>query len=212
MNILRRGTRTARRILDGLLVSLIVVVVLAVILGRVVPLTGRTTLVIGGGSMEPAIPLGAAVVIEPVDGSKLQVGDVVSLRSGPGLEHIFTHRITRIVDRADGRWVETKGDANATIDPAITPATNVIGRAVLTVPLAGYLIRLLSIPSGVILVVLLTLVILVIVWLLESFEIEPRRSPSPAGEQPVTVRDGRPPRVMRHRAANRRRALGGRGD
>ena len=85
MNILRRGTRTARRILDGLLVSLLVVVVLAVILGRVVPLTGRTTLLIGGGSMEPAIPLGAAVVIEPVDGSKLQVGDVVSLRSGPGI-------------------------------------------------------------------------------------------------------------------------------
>src|SRR5438034_1348151 len=63
MNILRRGTRTARRILDGLLVSILVVVVLAVILGRIVPLTGRTTLVIGGGSMEPAIPLGAAVAV-----------------------------------------------------------------------------------------------------------------------------------------------------
>ena len=91
-------------------------------------MTGRQTLIIAGGSMEPALPIGAAVVVEPVPATALAVGDVVSLRTGTELKSIFTHRITRFVARADGLWVETKGDANASVDPSITPASQVIGR------------------------------------------------------------------------------------
>ena len=36
---------------------------------------------------------------------------------------IFTHRIVRIAERAGAIWIETKGDANATADPSLTPAT-----------------------------------------------------------------------------------------
>ena len=62
------------------------------ILSRVVPLTGRQTLIIDGRSMEPTVPFGSAVVVTPVPPADLRVGDVVSLRSGP--EHaIFTHHI-----------------------------------------------------------------------------------------------------------------------
>jgi len=53
-----------RRISDTLLIGIILVVLFGVVLGRVVPLTGRQTLVIGGGSMEPSIALGAAVVVD----------------------------------------------------------------------------------------------------------------------------------------------------
>ena len=64
---LGRATGIIRRVLDALLLALIVVVLGGVVLGKLVPLTGRQTIVIGGGSMEPAVPLGAAVIIKPVD-------------------------------------------------------------------------------------------------------------------------------------------------
>src|SRR6185369_14932402 len=113
----------------------------------------------------------AAVVIEPVDPARIAVGDIVSLRSGDGLKTIFTHRVTRVIYRADGIWVETKGDANRIADASITPATDVIGRVVLNVPYGGYLLKLLSVPSGVALVLCLAGVLVVATWLVETFEI-----------------------------------------
>ena len=86
--------------------------------------------------MEPAIHLGSAIVVEPVDPRSLAVGDVVSLRSGPN-RAIFSHRIIRVVVRDGAVWIETKGDANAAADPSLTPASQVIGRASATIPMAG---------------------------------------------------------------------------
>ena len=198
--------RAIRWILDGALVGLILIAFLGAILGRLIPLTGRQTLIIGGGSMEPEIHLGAAVVIEPVTPDQLAVGDIVSLRSGEGLTSIFTHRITRIVDRSDGIWIETKGDANRIIDPAITPATDVLGRVVLTVPYGGFLLKLLSVPSGVALMVCLAGVLLTCTWLVETAELERRRWPRPstvpaaaavAGTAVARRPDRRPSRMTR---------------
>jgi signal peptidase len=97
-----RSFVTLRRVCDTLLIALILVVLFGVVLGRLVPMTGRTTLIIGGGSMEPAIPIGAAVVVAAIPAAELAVGEVVSLRTGTNLKSIFTHRVTRIVQREDG--------------------------------------------------------------------------------------------------------------
>ena len=170
MASIRSHTASLRRISDGLLVVVILLVVFGVFLGRVVPMTGRQTFIIGGGSMEPTIPLGSAVIVEPVPDGSLAFGDVVSLRTGPALDRIFTHRITRVVTQADGVWVETKGDANASPDASLTPASQIIGRTAYAVPWAGFLLALLSIPSGVLLVVLIACLLIATSWLLESFE------------------------------------------
>jgi signal peptidase I len=172
MTISARRFATVRRICDSLLIVLIGVVLFGVVLGRIVPLTGRTTLIIGGGSMEPALPMGAAVVVEPVHPADLRVGDVVSLRSGARLQSIFTHRVTRIVPRDGTIWVETKGDANAEADPSITSTEHIIGRVSATMPYAGFLLALLSVPSGLLFVVLLAGVLLTLTWLLESLEVD----------------------------------------
>ena len=207
MRLSARRFATLRRICDSLLVALIVVVLFGVILGRLVPLTGRTTLIIGGGSMEPAIRMGAAVVVDPVAPRAIRVGDVVSLRTGPDLQAIFNHRLTRIVERDGIPWVETKGDANAAADPSITSTEHVIGRVSATIPYAGFLLALLSVPSGVLFVVFLAAVLLTLTWLLESFEID------------RAIRDGRlaptsptppTPRVARaRRLRHSRQAAGG---
>jgi signal peptidase len=183
MKILAGATVWLRRIVDIALITLILVVLAGVVLGKLVPLTGRETLAIGGRSMEPAIPLGSAIVVVPVDPAGLAAGDVVSMRVAEA-NAIFTHRIEAVVDRPDGRYVRTKGDANLDTDPTLVKASAIIGRVELSIPYMGYLLALLSIPTGVIFVVGLAATLLAVAWLLESLEPIPgpgrRRATSPA--------------------------------
>jgi signal peptidase I len=188
MRILAHATTALRRIVDVGLLALVVLVLFAVALGRGAPLVGLQSIVIGGESMEPAIHLGSVIVVEPVDPADLAVGDVVSMQVGAE-RSTSTHRIITVVDRPDGRWIRTQGDANPAPDPTLVPATAVIGRVELVIPLIGYLVALLSLPVGVIFVLGLAATLLAIAWLLESLEPDPvivRRLASPATE-PVSV-------------------------
>lgn len=139
--------RWLRRLPEIAFVALALLVFATALALRVLPMTGRLVLVVSGPSMEPAIGLGAAVVTETVPSSDLAVGDIVSMKVGPD-RAVFTHRIIRLVERPDGLWVETKGDANRDPDPSITPASAVIGRVAVSVPRLGYLVTALSSPSG----------------------------------------------------------------
>ena len=174
MNILRTGSGILRRIFDALLLALILVVLVGILLGKGVPLTGRETIVVGGASMEPAIGLGSAIIIKTVAPADLAIGDVVTLKVGP-TNAIYTHRIISLVDRPDGRWVRTQGDANAEPDPTLIAASAIVGRMELAIPLAGYLLAVLSIPSGVIFLIALAVTLLACAWLLETLELEPAR-------------------------------------
>lgn len=165
------GVVWLRRAIDLLLIALVALCLLGLVLGRIVPMTGRSTFVVAGGSMVPTIPLGGAVVVEPVAPADLRVGDIVSLRSGEQ-RAVFTHRIIRIADRDGAVWIETRGDANEAPDPSISPATAVIGRVVVILPLAGFLVALLAIPSGVVFVVSLGLLLLMASWSLDRDHLE----------------------------------------
>jgi len=187
-------TATVRRVLDAVLIALILLVLFAVILGKVVPLSGRQTIIVGGRSMEPALGLGSAIVIAPVAASDLHVGDVVSLRAGED-RSLFTHRIVEVLHQPDGVYVRTKGDANEHPDPTTVPAGDIQGRVQLTIPLAGYLIALLSIPSGVLFLIGLAATLLAAVWLLESLEldrVDHRQMTEPAPPSAPGARLGEP--------------------
>jgi signal peptidase len=162
--------RIARRTLDVLLLLLIGLVVVTMVIARGIPaVTGGTTFVVGGGSMEPTIPIGAAVMTAPVAATDLAVGDIVSLRVGD--QHaVFTHRIIRLADRDGAIWVETQGDANTAPDPSLVPATDVIGRVSLSIPLAGYLVMVLGSVQGMLFLVSLGVLVLAGAWMLETFE------------------------------------------
>ena len=153
-------------ILNGLIAVLVALSAGVVALDRGVPLTGRQVLVVAGASMTPAIAVGSAIVVEPVDPADLIVGDVVSLRTGPE-RAIVTHRIVRIVQRDGARWLETKGDANEAADPAIVPASAVLGRVGLAIPFVGYLVALTSTISGLVLIGALVLLLTCLVSLAE---------------------------------------------
>jgi signal peptidase len=165
-------TRAGRRTLDLLLVALILVVLATITVARIIPsVTGGSTFVVDGGSMEPAIPLGSVVIALPVAPGDLRVGDVVSVRVGQK-EAVFTHRVVRLVPRPDGLWIETKGDANPTPDPSILPATAVIGRLSVSIPYAGYALRLLSSAPGVLFLLAFGVLLLAGAWLLEGLELD----------------------------------------
>lgn len=166
-----RSVRLARRALDGFLVALVAAIIVALVLGRLVPFFGGTTLVISGPSMGEAVPIGAAAVATPVAPRDLAVGDIVTMKVGP--QHaIFTHRVIRIVDRQGEVWLETAGDANPEPDPAIVPASAVIGRVGLVVPNAGYVLALLSSVFGLAFIFGLAASLVVAAWLFESVEMD----------------------------------------
>ncbi len=172
MRIALTAARITRRGLDLALLALVAVVVSALFIARVVPmLTGAPVFVVGGGSMEPSIHLGSVAVDLPVASASLAVGDVVSLKAGPK-QAVFTHRITRLVPRDDGLWIETKGDNNATIDPSLVPATAVIGRVQMVIPMLGFLVQVLSTASGLALLFMSGAVLLGLAFALELVEEE----------------------------------------
>ena len=160
--------RLARRLLDSLLVLEVLAVILVALLTRVVPLTGAQTLVIQSGSMAPTFTVGSAVIIQPAAEASLRSGDVVSIRIPSGT--VFTHRISRVIDRNGETWLETRGDANAGVDPALVPASWAIGRMTLALPVVGYLIRLFGLIAGMLLAVSLATSLLAASWILESVE------------------------------------------
>jgi signal peptidase len=167
-------TSIARRALDIILLALIAIVLTTLIVARVIPmLTGGATFVVGGGSMEPTIPVGAVVVAIPVPADQLAVNDIVSLQAGEDLA-VFTHRIVRVAEREGAVWLETKGDANGHPDPSIVPATDVIGRVAVTLPLLGYVVIILSTLQGVAFLIALGVMVLATTWLLETLEDDQR--------------------------------------
>lgn len=167
------------RLVDLALIGIVAIGLASVIVGRVLPLLGHPVYVVAGPSMEPAISIGSAVILDAVPPSELAVGDVVSLRSGAG-RAIFTHRIIRVAERDGETWLETQGDANEAPDPSITPASAVIGRVAMSLPGAGYLIALLSTVQGLVLLLSTGALLLVAGWLLDGL----------AGEQRPTARAG----------------------
>lgn len=191
-----------RRIVDIALIALILVVLFAAALARLAPLTDRQAIAASSGSMEPAIHRGAAMIVAPVDPAALSVGDVVSMQAAGG-NAVVTHRIVAIVDQPDGRFVQTKADVTPDPDPALVPASAIIGRVEFSIPLIGFVLALLSVPAGVILVLSLAATLLAIAGLLDHLDPRPgrrRRSPDPAasaaGSSDVTNVLGPVPSLM----------------
>lgn len=167
-------TATLRRILDLVLLAMILTVLVSLAVARLVPaITGAPTFVVGGGSMEPTILMGAVVVDLPATADDIAVGHIVSVKVG-AQQAVFTHRIVRTVMRDGALWIETRGDANATPDPSIIPATAVIGRVGTWIPYLGYPIQLMSSLAGVAFLLSVGMVTLLGAWLLESLEEDQR--------------------------------------
>jgi signal peptidase I len=113
---------------------------------RAAPLLGAQLYIVGGGSMEPAIPTGSLALVAHVDPGAVRLGDVVTIRGESGV--VITHRVSRVVDEPEGRFFELKGDANRTPDAGLVPAAAIVGSAGQFIPYAGYAQSYLSTLAG----------------------------------------------------------------
>ena len=95
------------------------------------------------GSMEPALPVGSVVYVEPAAVSEIRAGDVIAFDDDGT---VVTHRVMESRPQ-EGAFI-TKGDANETVDINPTPYWKLIGRVRLCVPLLGRLLTLYSMPEG----------------------------------------------------------------
>jgi signal peptidase len=165
---MKTALRLTRWLLDGALAALVVTVLSLAIAANIGPGLGHQLVVIRGSSMSPAIPLGSVADVTRVQPQDLRVGDVVTIKSPGGA--VYTHRIIRIATLSDGVYIETQGDAVGRPDEPVLPATQVTGRVAGSLPFLGYLVYMLSIPTGVVSLFSLALCLLMLIWLLEDFE------------------------------------------
>jgi signal peptidase I len=159
-----------RRLLGAVWVLSLAVVVLLALATNLGPRFGLEVFAIRGGSMSPAIPLGAAVVAARTSPDDIRVGDVVTIRADNGV--IYTHRVVEVDASEADHWLRTKGDANATADGAPVPVSSVVGVVDLTIPLAGYVIVMLATPAGIVSFLAYAIGLLVAIWELEEAEAE----------------------------------------
>lgn len=127
---------------------------LLVLVGMCLPLTvprifGYQIYSVVSGSMEPAIPVGSLLYIEPAEPEEVAEGDVIAFFGARDSASIITHRVVenRVVM---GEFI-TKGDANQTEDMNPVPYENLVGRVRYTLPRAGRLAELLVSRRGKIL-------------------------------------------------------------
>ena len=175
-----------RRTLLAAWVALVGIVLALVLMAHVAGFLGYRVVIIRGSSMAPAIPLGALVFEQTVTPAAIVPGDVVTLALLGAA--VVTHRVIGVTN-ADGRIsLETRGDANASPDPALQPATSVTGVVRFFVPLAGFALAFLGIPTGILSILSMLGSLLAAVWLLEDVEADRRTR----GASPELVGHGLP--------------------
>ena len=155
----------ALRIARWAFMALLAGVILTVLAASGPTLIGRKTFIVLSGSMEPAIPLGSAVVTEPVRPTLLKEGDIITYVTPA--EQFVTHRIIEVVQDDGGLGFRTQGDANTSPDPVVTRPPNVYGRMVYDVPWAGYILHYAN-QSATKLAVLV-LAIMIVGWELQAW-------------------------------------------
>lgn len=133
---LGRGLAWGAFALVGLVATLVLVVPLVI---------GAERYTILGGSMEPAIPLGSLVVVQPRELNDIRVGDVITYQLESGEATVATHRVVGEGLVGDGeRILVTQGDANdaADLEPVREPQLR--GVLVYSIPLLGWMNVLIS--------------------------------------------------------------------
>jgi signal peptidase len=113
-------------------------------------LLGYSSVIVYGGSMAGTIPVGSIAVTEQVSMEDVGVGDVIVFHpptTSPNSLPLM-HRVVSIREEEGQRLFQTKGDSNATPDPAEVALQGTGSRVVYTVPYVGYLVNFARTPVG----------------------------------------------------------------
>lgn len=115
--------------------------------------------IVESGSMEPAIPTGALVIIRPESG--YAVDDVITFESRY-TKVPTTHRVVDTYTEQGRTWFITKGDANEEADAAAVPQQQIIGRVLYDIPRVGYILDFARQPIGFAFLILLPALLIIL--------------------------------------------------
>lgn len=125
-------------------------------------LAGYRLCFIKSGSMEPAVPVGSAVLVRALAAEEVRRGDIITFRSGGSL---VTHRVDHLDGDDQSLLFYTKGDANAVVDRQPVTAAQVVGRVTLVLPYLGYALAYIRTREGLtVLLALAAMIILIGIW------------------------------------------------
>ncbi|MGH2455201.1 MAG: signal peptidase I [Candidatus Limnocylindria bacterium] len=182
----------AGRALLSLAFALLAITVLGIgAAARLAPGMDHELYAIRSGSMEPALPVGALVVVDRTRADQAAAGDVVAYRLPNGA--VVTHRVVETVRGEAGAFLETRGDANQVSDPSLVPVESVVGVVTVTLPWLGLVLALLGMPIGVVTILSVAGTLLTAIWLLEELEADE--------EEDENQDEGRAPAGADHPAA-----------
>jgi signal peptidase len=133
---------------SGQLVAWLVILGIAAVVAAAVlvpRLGGGTPYTILTGSMRPALPPGAMVVVRPVAPDEIRVGDVITYQLRSGEPEVVTHRVVTVGVNGEGeRIFRTQGDANDIADAAWVRPAQVKGTQWYDVPHLGRVTQVLD--------------------------------------------------------------------
>ncbi len=108
--------------------------------------TGIEMKIVQSGSMAPAIPMGALVVVRP--SASYNAGDIITFGEDTNSAVPTTHRILSVRKEGSTEFYVTKGDANEEADPQEVAKRDIIGKVFFSLPYAGYVLDFAKQPLG----------------------------------------------------------------
>lgn len=151
------AVRTGRVAAAGVAAVLLAAMLLLSVGPRVLP---YQSLVVRSGSMSPHIPIGSLVLYRRAAATQIKVGDVIVFAKPGNPDEKVTHRVYRISPGPNGRYFETKGDANGAPDAWRISATGSGWVAFAHVPDVGYVLGYLQTGSARMLLIVIPALLL----------------------------------------------------
>ncbi len=137
------------RVVSYVVNAVIAVALTGVILLFAMPrLLGWDLVVVLSGSMEPALPVGSAILVRPVQPETVEPGDIITYRAQGDGNAFVTHRVVEVQGEGPMLVFRTKGDANDKPDEVLVPAAAIKGRVLVDIPHLGYVAREVRKPQG----------------------------------------------------------------
>lgn len=138
---------------------------------------------VASGSMAPTIPLGAVVIVQPVETNTILPSDIITFQSPEIPNSVVTHRVVEVTLSGGERAFRTQGDANDDPDLELVPASQVLGRVMLDLPYLGYLSQFIRTRQGWFLIVIVPAGILILMELISILKLIWSGSKEPGKEK-----------------------------
>lgn len=155
-----------RRFLEVALVVYVLGVLGLALAAQLAPITGHDLFAVRSPSMAPALGVGDLVLAERVPPADVRPGDVIAFQVGAGTT--VAHRVVGVRATDDGPVFTTQGDANETPDPVAARAEQLRGRLAGSMAFLGFVLAMLTMPSGIAALFSIGAALLTAVWLLDE--------------------------------------------